>query len=608
MKMTRIAVVDYELCKPRKCNHECITLCPINKSGRSVAIEAKAELKGKPTIYEDACIGCGICVKACPFKAIYIVNLPEELEKDATHRYGPNSFKLYSLPMPKPGQIVGIIGRNGTGKTTAVRILAGEIKPNLGRYDDPPDWNEIIRRFRGSELQPYFQKLSSGRIKVAHKIQYIDLVPRHIKGKTKDLLRRADERGIALDIAKELGLNPSLDKDIRKLSGGEMQKFLIAAVMSKDADIYIFDEPSSYLDIRERVRVAKMIRREIKPNKYYVVVEHDLAMLDYLSDQVSIIYGEPGVYGIVSRPYGSRAGINNFLEGYLPAENMRIRKDPIVFRKALGEEGERSKASGKKESFKLVEWGDIGIEIEGFILSVNAGELWAGEVIGIVGPNAIGKTTFIRVLAGEIEPKEGWVARLGDYTISYKPQYISPEMFPDEATVESLLRKVNPETLIPGSWLYVELVKKFKLDKYFDREARKLSGGEMQKLAIALTLANNAEIYLLDEPSAHLDVEERLSVAKAIRRIVENKGAAAFVVEHDIIIQDFVSDKIMVFRGEPGVKGHAGEPLPVKRGMNMFLKDLSITMRRDPQTYRPRINKEGSYLDRLQKAKGVHYE
>nr|MEB3825511.1 ribosome biogenesis/translation initiation ATPase RLI [Desulfurococcales archaeon] len=580
-KGVRVAVIDYDSCKPNKCHHECIAFCPINRTGKTKAIEALPELKNKPVIYEDTCIGCGICVRKCPFKAIEIVNLPSELEEDAVHRYGVNGFKLYRLPVPKPGQILGLIGKNGTGKTTAIRILGGELKPNLGNVDAPPDWDLIIRRFRGSELQGYLKKISEGSMKVAHKIQYVDLVARKLKGSVGELLARADEKGIARELAREVGLDKIWDRDVRKLSGGELQKLLITAVLSKEADVYIFDEPSSYLDVRERVRVSRLIRREVRDNKYYIVVEHDLAVLDYLSDTVSILYGEPGVYGIVSSPYGVRTGINYFLDGFLPAENMRIRKEPITFRVYSPEEK-------KPTVVPYLEWSDLRVRRGAFTLEARAGKIYKGEVIGIVGPNGIGKTTLVNTIAGKVEPEEGYVAVLGDYKISYKPQYIKTEDY--EGTVYDVLYNANPAAVSPGGWLYIELVKKLRLDRLFDREVRDLSGGELQKLAVAQTLAREADIYLLDEPSAYLDVEERLTVAKTIRRLTETREVAAFVVEHDVIIEDYVSDKLIVILGEPGYYGRASEPLTLKDGMNMFLSDLGITFRRDPETGRPRVN------------------
>ncbi len=600
--MVRVAIVDREYCKPSKCNLECIRFCPINRTRRNVkAIELSPDGK-HVVIHEDVCIGCGICVKKCPFNALSIVNLPDELEKNVVHRYGENAFKLYNLPIPKTGGIVGVIGRNGSGKTTSIKILSGLLKPNLGRYNSPPDWDEIIRAFRGTELQTYFRKLANKELKTAVKIQYVEYARRVLKGSIKELLEKADERGIYREIMDKLAIKHLANRSIRELSGGELQKFLVAAVLVKDADAYFFDEPCSYLDVRERLRVAEAIREYIDlPRKYVLVVEHDLMILDYISDYISVIYGEPGVYGIVSKIYGVRAGINHYLDGYLPAENMRIRREPIRFQIQVGE------THSETEEYPVVKWTRITktYPTSRFKLLVEEGEAYPGEVLGIIGPNGIGKSTFIKILARILEPDDGEVL-VSVEKISVKPQEVSPNIFPEE-TVAANLRRADSLTLNPTSWIYSELVRKLGLNRMLDRNVRDLSGGELQKLAIAVALATPADLYLLDEPSAYLDVEERLSIAKVIKRIIEEKRKTAFVVEHDLMLQNYVANRVIVFHGKPGIEGYTTNPLPLKEGFNKLLGELGITVRRDPQTGRPRVNKPGSYLDRLQKSMKKYY-
>lgn len=590
----RIAVVERTLCRPSKCNRECVRFCPINRAG-SKCVWVDEELK-KARIDEGLCVGCGICVRKCPFSAIHIVNLPERLERELVHRYGPNGFELFRLPIPKRGVVVGVIGSNGVGKSTSLRILSGELKPNLGRVGEDVDWRDVIRFFRGSELQPYFQRLSEGRLRAVRKPQEIDRIPRYVKGRVGEVLERVDERGVASEVRDLLALDNVWDREVRHLSGGELQKLAVAAAMCRDADVYMFDEPSSYLDVRERMRVARAIRRLAEEDKYVVVVEHDLAVLDYVSDLVHILYGEPGAYGVVSLPRGVRTGINVFLRGFLREENIRFRDYEIKFEVKPPERRPRPEAV-------VAAWSDLRKRLDGFELKVSAGEMYAGEVVGVVGPNGIGKTTFVRMLVGELEPDEGEVSVRPGVRISYKPQMISREEM--RGRVRDVLRDAGVD--LESSFVQSELIRPLGLGKLMERDVSELSGGELQRVAIAAALGREADVYLLDEPMAYLDVEQRYAVARVVRRLTQERGVATLVVEHDVVAQDFIADSLMVFGGEPGVRGEATPPLSLRKGFNKFLRELGVTFRRDPETLRPRVNKEGSRLDRYLKSIGEYY-
>lgn len=588
----RVAVIDRERCDPKKCGLECIRFCPKVRSGVEVVKQGEDSY---PIIVEALCIGCGICAAKCPFKAITIVNLPQELESDLTHQYGPNAFRLYRLPYPEPGSIIGLIGKNGTGKTTALQILANVLKPNLGKLEGGDEgYEEVAKQFRGTLLQDYFSRMSRGEIKVSYKPQYIDKIPRIVKGKVGEVLRKAADPSRLKNVIELFELGHLLDREVSALSGGELQRLALAACLSKDANTFIIDEPSSFLDIRQRFRAAAAMRSILGKYVRILVCDHDLAVLDYLSDKVFILYGRAGVFGVVSGPFGVREGINIFLDGYIPSENVRFRSEKITFQARPPSQLEIV------ESGMPLEWPEMTKSYEGFKLEVRSGKIYPGEVIGILGPNGIGKTTFIKLLAGIETSDEGY--KLEFKSVSYKPQY--PEA--EDVVVEQALREAAGSKFDTDLY-WGELVKPLGLERLLDRNMKELSGGELQKVVIAKTLSRDAEIYLLDEPSAYLDVEERYLIARVLKRVARDKRAYIFLVDHDLMVLDFASTRLMVFSGNPGIHGVADPPTDLRSGFNTFLKEVGITFRRDPDTKRPRANKPGSQLDKLQKAEGEYY-
>lgn len=543
-------------------------------------------------INEPLCIGCGICVHRCPFGAIKIITIPDELNREITHQYGLNSFRLYSLPQMGYSKVTALLGQNGLGKTTTMKILSGLTIPNFGNFQSKGDVDKVLEYYKGSQMGDYFQKLYSGDLRVVLKDQNVDLIPRVAKGTIGELLKKNDSSGNYDRIVSNLGLENSTSKDISSCSGGELQKLAIGISLLKDGDVYLFDEMSSYLDISERIRVARIVQ-ELASKSMVMVVEHDLALLDWMADEVHIVYGRAGAYGITSKQTTTNKAINSFLEGYLRDVNTRIRDYSIDFT-------EKSDRRTKRGAI-LTDWSDLDLNLGDFHLKIGKGSIETGEVVGVLGRNALGKSSFVKVLAGVLTPNSGSVST--SVTVSYKPQYISSDY---EGTVKDLLMVTFREKLDSGM-IKNEIIHPLDLEQIFDKIVKELSGGEMQRLAIALTLGKEADLYLLDEPSAHLDSSYRMSAARIIKRVMESNRTSALVVDHDVYFIDLISDSIMVFTGEPGLEGNTFGPLSMKDGMNNFLNGVGITFRRDAISKRPRINKTGSRLDRNQKETGNYY-
>jgi ATP-binding cassette, sub-family E, member 1 len=588
----RVAVLDKENCQTKKCGLECIKYCPVNKMGSDCIVLNQETAKAQ--IDENICNGCGICVKVCPFDAITIVNLAEELKSDKIHQYGQNAFRLYRIPSLKKGQVMGLLGRNGIGKSTVVGILSGNLRPNLGNYASPPEWSQILKHFQGTELKPHFEKIANNELKASIKPQQVYNLAKVFDGTAKELFEKYDERGKAKELIQQLGLQNSLENRLTDLSGGELQRIAVAVAASRESDFYFFDEPSSYNDVFQRIGVARVIQDLAKIGKSVMVVEHDLTLLDYLSDFIEILYGEPAAYGIVASMLSTKVGINVFLDGYLPNENVRFRDAAFKF-----------DAVNSTDEFmtieNIIEYPKLEKKFANFSLSIDAGRVRKSEVLGVVGANALGKTTMMKMIAGVEKPDSGSIE--SKVKIAYKPQYLTNDF---DIEVITLLEKAyggsiqeTPEEEI--------IVNPMKIKKLYNKSVKNLSGGELQKVAIGACLLQKVDVYALDEPSAFLDVEDRIAVAKLIQRYVRSYGKSAIIVDHDIQLMDLISDSIVIFHGTPGREGHATTPKPKVEGMNEFLRSLEMTYRRDETSMRPRVNKLESRLDREQKLSGKFY-
>jgi len=399
-------------------------------------------------------------------------------------------------------------------------------------------------------------------------------------------------------IQEYLDISAFANRILEQCSGGELQRFAIASVLIKEADIYIIDEPCTFLDVQKRIKLAQLLRERVQgfgneKKCPILVVEHDLAILDYLSDLVQLFYGVPHQFGIISRPLTTKKGINAYLTGFLKTENIEFREKEYGFKRST---------SGRTWSNAKIfaRYGNISKSFESFHLSVNPGTIYASEILGIVGENGCGKSTFAKILAGELQPDLGSEFERIQAIVSYKPQYITQE---SSQTVRDFIIERALTYNFSEEILRI-LYRPLGVDKLFGLQISALSGGELQRVFICSCLAKRADLYILDEPSAYLDVEERIHIGQIIRTITKRNNAVAICIEHDIQIADSLIDRLLLFTGKPGVHGKTIGPLNKREGMNLFLKEIDVTFRRDTKTGRARLNKKSSQLDKAQRASG----
>lgn len=546
----RLAVIDSALCKPSQCGHECVSVCPVNKLNQEcVIIKEDAEEK-IASIAAPLCTGCGMCVRKCPFHAISVVNLVAPVEEKLIFSYGENSFKLYGFALPMKG-VIGVLGDNGCGKTTNVKLIEGKIKPQK-KYS--------------KEVEAFFSNMPSSIIK-----------PQEIKsaklGKVSDLLKKAGPR--MNELRKVFDLDSLAGRKFDQLSGGELQRAYVAFALSKETEVFVLDEPFAFLDYAYRIRLVEYLRKEFS-EKSVLLVDHDLSLLSYACDNAYIIFGEPGVYGIVSQPYATDRAINQFIEGFLDGENVRFREEPLKFKRQTPE---KKTDPATVLPADAVERGSFKVENPEDIT------LYRGEIVGIVGRNGIGKSTLVQHYADMLDAP-------------IKPQLL-------ERGSDLVLDVLSSDTPFKQRF-----VNEMNLKKLEFLSLEQLSGGELQKVEIFRALAEKqgqGMLFVLDEPTNMMDVKGRVALSRLLREKAK-EGCAVLVVDHDLEFVLNTVDRLVVLEGTPAVQGRVAGVFSKEKGISRLLSDFDLTYRRDQDIDRLKLNKAGSVKHRALKESGKFVE
>ncbi|XP_013637391.1 PREDICTED: ABC transporter E family member 2-like isoform X2 [Brassica oleracea var. oleracea] len=514
--------------------------------------------------YEPRDLG-NLEIEQMTLEARQFTNVANDVPLDIpTHRYGPGSFDIHGLPNLYLGTVVGLLGGKSTGKTTCLKILAGQLKPNLGRFEDPPEWDEIIDHFDTEHIRTYLTRLQTNTLNVALKSQDLTVYRSSLTVRTS----LEESKGTGFDsmeeLIEDLDMTSMLDTCVTDLSDAELQRFAIASTIVQMADVYLFDEPTIFLDARQKYQVARVILSVVKPDRYVCITDNDMSVLDLVCDHI-LYTGEETTSGEVHLDHYPLT-LEEISEEIVTPPTYRY---PETVVKGFGT----------------------------FSLHVMGGDLRSSEITVVLGNMHTGKTLFLE-----------WLNRISvGQDFSHKDQKMIKCENRHDTVATHLYRLIRFSSL---DRVFQELVlKPLGIVKILDKRIKEVSQSTLQKIAIATCLGQEgARVFLLDEPSIHLDARERVIAAQTIKRFIAYSRKAALVVEQDFMMATYLADRVIVVQGEPGVQSTVNSPVLMSNGVNQYLSDLNITCRTNRFTSLARMNKPRSVEDEEQKTGGHFFE
>lgn len=431
------------------------------------------------------------------------------------------------------GDRIGVVGINGVGKSTLLRIIAGDLEPDSGN----------IRRGRGVQ------------------VGFLEQIPHVPSGTVRGALGSGWQVDAALD---RLGMLGAADTDTAHLSGGQLKRVALARLFAQPNDVLILDEPTNHLDLSAIQWLESQI---LNFRGAIVLVSHDRFLLDQVTTRMVEIdrgktYIHAGGYSKLLEAQAEREELAAsaeqtrrnlartelaWLRRGVKARSTKPQARIDAAQRLLNQRPEAAAREGTLDlSVETPRLGTSVIKTHNVNFSYENGrqilhnvnlELGPGDRIGIVGPNGAGKSTFVNLLAQQLEPSSGTVKRGPTVVASYFEQHGGD--FDLELNVQELV--AGPQG-IPGSLADVALMKRFWFTGALPvTKAKDLSGGERRRLQLLLTLAKRPNVLFLDEPTNDLDLE----TIRLIEDFLSQWPGTLIVVSHDRTFLSRTTDRLL---------------------------------------------------------------